>query len=255
MKGDFSGELGRRMEEASLLPPDHPDHVRLISTIAATGDLAKRRWLDLHRENEQFRLALPEVALPVGLEQRLLEIPSAREQSTRRFHLPFRRVAATAASLAIVGTIAVAVIWSRASPLARSVEHVALLVAADHSSRPQLTVEVSEPAQAVAMLQPQAPFTIRMAPPRGKAELIGARLCRFNEGPLVLTRWRANGLEISIYQFRRADFGLPANLPEREMIPTLSDGKRSGCCVRLWTDDQYAYAIVQDVLPGPAVSS
>lgn len=248
MKGDFTGELRRRMDEVCLLGPEHPDHQEVLTEVAKAGDWAKQEWLNLHQENEHLRIALCEVALPGGLDPRLMEIPATLKQCANPFRLRQSLVAAIAAMLMIAGLIAVILNWPDAAPVEDSMRHVASLVADDHSSHPELTFKASDPSRITAMLEPNAPFPVRLGIPLKGANLVGGRICKFKEGPLVLTRWQTGGQEISMYQLRCADFGLPPNQPQRELNPTFADERPVSCRVTLWTDDQFAYAMVADVV-------
>ena len=244
MKGDFDGELRRRMEDACLLPTDHPLQREVRDEITAAGDWTQQDWLELQRENEELRLALHDVTSPTGLEQRLIDIPSTSTRHPRLFRVP---LGVSAAILMIIAVLAVVMIWPRGSSTDGSIAHVASLVAKDHSSRPELTVLSDEPQQAVDRLQPSAPFEIRLNAIPDAATLIGGRICNFDEGPLILTRWQTSDHEFSMYQLRLADFGIPPNLPQREIISPAGHENKRHCRVRLWSDDQFAYAIVSDV--------
>ena len=246
MKGDFDGELRRRMHDATMLPPDHPIQQQVRRDVTDAGDWAQEEWLELQRESEEVRLALRAVTLPAGLEQRLLDIPNTSVQRHRRRRFPF---AAVAAVLIIVAVWATVVSWPHAQSTERFITRVASLVAIDHSSRPELTVLVDDTRGIMEQMQPIAPFEIRLTAAPIAATLIGGRICRFDEGPLMLTRWRAGGRELSLYQLRLADFGLAPNLPRREIDAPTGERDTRHCRVRLWSDDHFAYAIVSD---GPA---
>lgn len=247
MKGDFDGELRRRMHDATMLPPSHPIQQEVRRDIAAAGDWAQEEWLELQREGEEVRLALHAVTLPTGLEQRLLDIPMTSAQRHRRHRFPF---AAVAAVLMIIAVSALVVSWPHESSTNRSITRVASLMAIDHASRPELTVFADETWGIVEQMQPIAPFEIRLAAAPIGATLIGGRICRFAAGPLVLTRWHTAEHELSLYQFRLADFGLARNIPQQEIDAPISKGDKGHCRVRLWSDDQFAYAIVSDA-PAP----
>ena len=243
MKGDFDGELRRRMHDATMLPPDRPIQQRVRRDIADAGNWAHEEWLELQQESAEVRLALHAVALPTGLEQRLLDIPMTSAQRHRRRRVPF---AAVAAVLMIVAVSALVVSWSHESSTNRSITRVASLMAIDHASRPELTILADETWGIVEQMQPIAPFEIRLAAAPIGATLIGGRICRFDAGPLILTRWHTAERELSLYQLRLADFGLAPNIPRREIDTFAGDEDKGHCRVRLWSDDHFAYAIVSD---------
>lgn len=251
MKGDFTGDLRRRMEEACLLPAiksdplGDPTHRRLLDDIASAGDWATAEWAELHRENERLRVMLRDVPTPEGLESRLLDIPATARMASRSFR---GWLGLAAAVFLLVGLGAVVMQWRSVSITNNSIAHVAALVAHDHESHPELVVETSDPVEAIRSLQPQAPFDIRLAGAPAGAELVGARICTFAEGPLVYSRWRGQDGEFSLYQIRLADFDLPQDLPER--VVQSGSGQDAGRChIRVWTDNQFAYAIVHDASP------
>ena len=243
MKGDFDGELRRRMHDATMLPPSHPIQQEVRRDIAAAGDWAQEEWLELQRESEEGRLALHAVTLPAGFEQRLLDIPNTSVQRHRRRRFPFPAVAAV---LMIAAVSAVVVTWLHLQSAERSITRVVSLVAIDHSSRPELMVLADETRHIVERMQPSAPVEIRLTAAPIAATLIGGRICSFDEGPLILTRWHTAEHEISLYQLRLADFGLAPNLPQREIDAPAGDEDTRHCRVRLWSDDHFAYAIVTD---------
>lgn len=233
------------MRDATMLPPDHPIQEQVRRDITEAGDWAREEWLELQRESEDVRLTLLTVTQPTGLEQRLLDIPMTSAQRRRR--VPFVAVAAV---LLIVAVSAVVMNWPLVQSSEQSITRVASLLAIDHSSRPELTVLADEEQGVVEKMQPIAPFEIRLTAAPAAATLIGGRICRFDEGRLILTRWITDGHELSLYQFRLADFGLAPHLPKREIDALSGDENKGHCRVRLWSDDQFAYAIVSDA-PAP----
>ena len=244
MKIDFDGELRRRMEDACLLPSDHPIQREVRDEIADAGDREQQEWLELQRVNEELRLELHDVTPPNGLERRLMGIPLSSALHPRLLRVPRGAISAV---LVISAVLAVMMIWPRGSSTDGSIARLASLVAQDHSARPELTVLADELQRAVERLQPIAPFEIRLKVVPVAATLIGGRICHFVEGPLILTRWQASDHELSMYQLRLADFGIPPNLPQREINSSADHEKKIHCLVRLWSDEQFAYAIVTDV--------
>lgn len=243
MKGDFDGELMRRMEEVSLLSSDHPKRQEVREAVASAGGWAEKEWLRLQAEPERLRGLLLDVTAPAGLEQRLLDIPSNMNRRLRRLRWPF---GAAAALLMVAAVVAVMSVRPFGDSADRALVRIASLVAADHMKRPELTVAAADEQRLVAALQARAPFKVRVPTAVANGSPVGGRICRFDEGPLVLTRWRRGDHEISMYQIRLADFGLPPNLPRQEIDPP-DQGSVAGLCrVRLWSDDQFAYATVAD---------
>ncbi|MCI0363322.1 MAG: hypothetical protein L0219_05535 [Phycisphaerales bacterium] len=247
MKGDFTGDLRRRMEEECLLPTDAVDDPatrQLLDEIAAAGDWAAREWAELHRENERLRVMLRDVLPPEGLESRLFAIPTT---SRMRRHALRRPLGLAAAILLLLTVGAVVMKWQGARTRTDStIAHVVALVAHDHELRPTLVVETSDPVEAARALETKAPFDVRLVGAPIGAELVGARVCSFPEGPLVYSRWRDVGGqddELSLYQIRISDFDLPPDLPPQEFRSSEADG---GCRIRLWSDNRFAYAVVHD---------
>ncbi len=247
MKGDFAGDLRRRMEEVCLLPTDatdEPARKQLLDEIAAAGDWAMQEWAELHRENERLRVMLRDVSPPEGFESRLLAIAATSRTRRHALHRPL----GLAAAILMLLTAGVIVMTWRGAPSATesTVAHVVALVARDHDSRPKLVVETSDPIEATRSLESKAPFDIRLVGAPAGAELVGARVCSFPEGPLVYSRWRDVGgedEELSLYQIRLSDFGLPPDLPPQELRSSEAGGR---CRIRLWSDNQFAYAVVRD---------
>lgn len=244
------------MEEASLLsaaPPNAVDDAargQLLDDIAAAGDWALQEWAELHRENERLRVMLRDVSPPEGLESRLFAIPTT---SRMRRHALRRPLGLAAAILLLLTVGAVVMKWQGAPPggtrTDSTIAHVVALVAHDHELRPTLVVETSDPLEAARALETKAPFDVRLVGAPIGAELLGARVCSFPEGPLVYSRWRdvvGQDDELSLYQIRLSDFDLPPDLPPQEIRSGESGGR---CRIRLWSDGQFAYAIVRDGLP------
>lgn len=243
MKGDFDGELMRRMEEASLLPSDHPKRREVREEVASVGGWAEKEWLRLQAEPERLRGLLLDVTAPAGLEQRLLDIPSNMARRLQRLRWPF---GAAAALLVIAAVVVVMSVQPVGDSTDQSLVRIATLVAADHMERPELTIAGDDRQRLVSALQARAPFEVRLPSPTANGSLLGGRICRFDEGPLVLTRWRRGDHDISMYQIRLTDFGLPPNLSRHEIEPP-DQGSAAGLCrVQLWSDDRFVYATVTD---------
>lgn len=234
------------MDEACLLPSDAVDDPtrQLLDEIAAAGDWAVQHWAELHRENERLRVMLRDVSPPEGIESRLLAIPMT---SRMRRHALRRPLGLAAAILMLLAVGAIVMTWRGAPTTTEStIAHVVALVAHDHDSRPKLVVETSDPIEAARSLEAKAPFDIRLVGAPAGAELVGARVCSFPEGPLVYSRWRDRDKELSLYQILLSDFDLPPDLPPQEFRSSEAGGR---CRIRLWSDNQFAYAVVRD---GPA---
>jgi hypothetical protein len=247
MKPDFTGELRRRMEEAVLLPADHAEYSAVLEAIAQAGDWAAQDWAALHGENELLRARLQAVHPPEGLEARLLAIPTVGAPRSLRMGVP----AVLAAAVIVILAVAAAWLPRLSAPAADpAIALVAHRMVEDHLSDPHLTIETSDPAAAAAALESTAPFEFRVVPPAAGAALIGARICSFPEGPLILTRWRRDDHQVSVYQIRLADFGVPPNLPPREIVPAGTSGAAATCRVTLWTDDRFIHAVVRDAGDG-----
>jgi len=243
MKADFNGDLRRRMEEAVLLPVDHPARQELHELASAHGERSQREWCAVQNENEQLLDELQRISAPPGLKDRLLLIPAA---TPRRSRVWMKSMLAAAAVLAVITTVVVSIVLRPGTDsFDQSIAHVASLVAADHTARPHLTVLASNPREAIENLQPNAPFRVDLTTTPGAATLVGGRICSFDEGPLVYTRWKGPRGDISMYQLRLADFALPANLPPRAAGQNQADDPGE-CRVRMWSDDHFAYAIVVD---------
>jgi len=251
MRGDFDGEMRRRMEDASMLPHDDPRRLAVSEEIASAGGWAQEEWLRLQAEPERLRYALREITAPPGLERRLLEIPTGVTRRRRRLHLPL----GAAAVLLVIAAVAIVVsVRSSSSSADQSFMRLASLVVADHAKHPELTVLAVHREQLVSDLQPRAPFEVRLPDASPGGTVLGGRICSFDECPLVLTRWRSGAHESSMYQLRLADFGLPPNLPPKTLTGDDGAMQRIGRCrIRIWSDAEFAYAVVSD--DGPADSS
>jgi len=254
MQADFNGDLRRRIEEAALLPSDHPMRRDACDHVSEHGDGARQVWRDVQQENESLLVELHEVPAPSGLQERLLIIP----QNVRRRSRAWKRsIFAAAAVLVLAMTVVPGLLMHPgAEAIDASVVHVASLVADDHSARSQLTVVTSDPRQLFQELQPKAPFPIDLTTTPAAATLVGARICSFGEGPLIYTRWSTTKGDLSMYQLRLSDFGVPPNLPPQEVRQDQPGdrGARRRCRVRLWSDDLFAYAIVVDDEPADSGS-
>jgi len=242
MNADFDGEMTRRMDEASLLPADHPRRQQVRDEVAAAGDSVQQQWLELQRENEELASHLQEVTPPSGLTDRLLRIPEASPRRPMRVRV---MLAAAAAIIIISAAAVIAIVQPASQQSDRAVSQLASLVAQDHMAQPKLTVVESDWNDAVASLQSSSPFRIQLPSKPDGAALVGARICSFDDGPLVYSRWTdVRGNALSVYQLRLSDFGIPAHLPPKTIIPHSGTASADPCRVRLWSDDDFAYAVV-----------
>jgi len=243
MKADFDGQLTRRMEDAAMLPPEHPMRSEVERDVREAGPWAQRQWEALLRENDALRHRLAEPTLPAGLEDRLLRIPETAPKRWRTVPAP-ALAAAVIALLAIVSLLVVN--RSHDARHTDTIAGLAALIAADHSSHPELTVRTDDPEHIIDQLKDNAPFEIHPAVAPASATLLGARICRFEQGPLVYMRFIDAGEEISMYQLRLSDFNIPANLAARNIMSASTTDRPAKCRVRLWSDQRFAYAIVRD---------
>jgi len=237
-------ELSRRLEEAALLAENDPRRQEIVAALDASVPAEREQWCAILAENEKLRWRLRAVELPTGLMERLRNIRETARPAKRRRILPM--VASAAATLAV----AVSLWWVTSGWLAarlsdRAVHELAVLAALDHAARPTLSVR-SDELEALSTGLHDAPFALKIVAPEPGAALVGGRVCTFDDRPILYTCWRHGDEDIAVYQVRRREFRLVANLPPSEVETPERGSPVSRCRVRVWTDADYAYVIVHD---------
>lgn len=271
-----AAELEHALEEASLLREDDPRRIEAMRRLKQLGPgnpRVQQLWIELCAETERLRLELRAVSLPDGFEDRLMKIPSGapraapmrsifwrhgspsrairHRQSTRLPHHRTMKRRGFMAAVLSLAVVALAAIWMRTSGISAA-NHFAELAMHDHRARPSLTVTAAEATSLQSALTPLSPFEVHL-PSEVVADSapLGGRICSFGEKALIYTRWRDEAGEWSLYQVRRKDFSLAADMFPRQLHAPATAGAHRPCEVNMWTDGPYAYALVRDAPEPP----
>jgi len=238
----------REAAHAALLPEDDPRRLAFARRAARSAALADI-WQDALEGHRELGERLRGVAAPEGLAERLRALRQERPRPRRRGG--GRRLALVAAAAAVVlaiGWLGVRLAPAPGGPKAdNAVRSLAMLAALDHASAPELAVRTADPAALSAALAGRSPFELVLRPPTPDAVLDGGRLCRFNDRPIVYTRWRTGSGSLALYQLEGRAFGLGPGLgPVEVQLPAAGSPGSPGarCGVRVWSDDRFAYVVV-----------
>lgn len=237
-------ELNRRLEEAALLAENDPHRQEIVAALDASALAEREQWCTILAENEELRWRLRAVELPAGLMERLRRVRETARPAKRRRIFPM--AAGAAATLVLVVALWWVVSgWIAARLSDRAVGELAVLAALDHAARPALSVQTDDIGALSRGLR-GSPFALNIVTPEPGASLVGGRICTFDDRPILYTCWRRGEEDVAVYQVRRREFGLAANLPASEAETPQRGSPVSRCRVRVWTDADYAYVIVHD---------
>jgi len=181
-------QLRRDMDEAVLLPEDHPTRKQVMQRVQQAGDWAEEHWVELVAINERMRLELPQVTPPTGLTERLLAITSTT-QTHRRSPAKRRAFTGAFAAMLVIGLL----VWqwpSGPGDGATAAQTLAQLAAADHLRGPAMTVRSSNPDEVKTALDATTALAVHMPDLGGDYRLEGGRICKFDQCPVVYTCWR-----------------------------------------------------------------
>ena len=178
--------------------------------------------------------------MPAGLEQRLLQIPQevlvdlspravsrkARGWGGLRWPVLYYPAGLThvAASLIFLVGLAAYLLWPtdwRPSPLSASLANeIARRAVEIHESpgTPQLaSSDVAHLEKTLADYK--LPFQVVFFNPEQKMTLRGGGVCDFEGAPAVYTRWQADGVNYTVYQFEGTKLGIPDLFPPTTAVP------------------------------------
>jgi len=235
----------RRMEEAALLPEDHPIRREVVDSLDKATPHHRDAWSALLAESEDLRLRLRDVDVPQGLAERVRGIMDSPRTIRPGRRLRWCLVAAATLLAASAGLLLLPAEGpaSADGPLFE----LARLAAADHAADPQMTVRSGNIGALAAGLDTKLPFNAEVPLPASGAELLGGRVCSFGDRPLLYTCWRIAGhdQDVALYKVRRRDFGLDAHLPPRELVLPAGAAGDTPCRTGIWTDERFGYVLVR----------
>ena len=263
-------QLKQRMSEAAALPAHDPLRLEVSREVVAAGETMERLWLEMVAEDERLRLELLHVQPPVGLQQRLRQLPEG--ETTTGFPGPiglatFARAAAVAALVALGAWALLGpdAFVRRGGPISvnsdppsseKTVRRIQTLgqatldhVAHHHVRHPNILKKVSGNAEALQRdLNAAVDFEVRI-PNLGKDyRLLGANLCRIEGVEAVCTHWVKNGQRYTLVQFRRDQCDLPAVFKKQLVTPDDTRPYRPDALPQaiFWSEDSIAYALVPE---------
>jgi len=219
----------RAIRTAAWLPTGDPLREQVEEACAADPTLAAR-WLELVSESERTRVALHGVAVPSGLVARLLDVP---RQTRRQWRLPIALAVAAALVLALLFV-------GRGAPMEQRLRTLAVLAIHTHVNDPPTLPRRDDPRALSVELSARVPFPVRVSPPAAGLRLVGGKCCTFERRPVAYTLWRGPSGPVSLVQFRRSDFDLPA--VERRGVPGDDEAHR----VTAWTEGDLGFLLVAD---------
>ncbi len=251
----------RRLEAASVLPPDDPERHAVEAEVARLGGWAEARWLLLLEEGERWRLELNRGEVPEGLLARLEAIPAAHPAAGAGARRPLLRFGAAAAAVLLVGLGA----WLLGSPdpggppsegpaLERRLEDLALLVLGDHLGVHTVEHEESDPAALSQWLGTRVGFDVDLPALAAPWRLLGGRKCKLAARVVAFSAWQGPDGRATLIALRAADFGLPDDLAPRTVFPAGEAAGAEATGVRLWSEGGRGYALVAEGAGVPLVT-
>jgi len=251
-------QLRRAMAEAVALPTDDPARREVLARVREAGDWAQAEWVELVELDERLRMQLSRVEVPEGLERRLLAIPGETAEGAGRSAGEgwrwgvFRRrsvVAAMAAAVLLGALLAVLFLSVRSADSRPALMQIAELAVADHRSGSALTIQSTDPDTVYTALADASPLAVQRADLGPRYRLEGGRACKFDDLPVVLTRWDRDGRPHSLYQFHPEHFGMPDRITRQDLWLT-NEGDRGATHtaaahrVIVWVQDGEGFALV-----------
>jgi hypothetical protein len=200
------------LAELAHLPPSHPARAELESRISLMDSVAQERWRNILRETDAMYRELAQAPVPVELEERLLRIPSTRAAGRGRLErflaqsLGWKHLAACA--LIAVGILAF-IYWPRSVPAPplqtldpALAEKIAALAVQHSQGQASLEISSNDAGKVrTALASQNLPISVTVSAPRANLVLSGGGTCEFGPTRAACTRWQANGLNYTLFQF------------------------------------------------------
>jgi hypothetical protein len=235
MSGGLGGELLEQMELAAMLPVDDPERGRVAAKVEAVGPAAQGRWRVLTAEAEQLRLGLAQVAVPDGLELKLLGAATQTRSFWARYRAVWIGLAATI--LLVIGSL-----WSIAQiravherKMEESIHMLAAMAVSQHTNRLEM-IETSEPGQIESAVQPLTNFEVVVRQPPRSVRLLGGGLCSVGAQPGVFTRYANGGRVYTLLQAPMWPLGVPKDFKPRVEVPRQSCPVTGSYKVAMWVE-------------------
>jgi hypothetical protein len=194
-----------------------------------------------------LKRGMREVAVPAGLEARLLGISAEKERAAGTVHwwkrplgelMTGRRLAIAACVMMLIAAGWWAAIAVSSWRERETMTHVASLALDIHKDvaerRPAEQLATSDPNAAEAWLQPRIPFpAIMLKSPQTR--LTSVSVVKLGDAPAAMTRWEKDGHAYTLLEFVPGSMGLSADFAEK-----VSDGPAGAAGVTskvvMWTE-------------------
>jgi len=236
-------ELRRDMAEAAALAADDPQRERVMRRVQEVGVWAENEWIELVEIDERLRLGLPRVSTPAGLQDRLLAIPAVSLTGSGLQQRDIVQAVAVGMTLMVV-LVAGWLSLAEKPTEAQITENIAMLAASDHLRAPVFSVRSSDPSEVQTALARATTLPVRLPAFGPDYQIQGGRICRFDEHPVVYTRWQHQGRAHSLYQFQLEEFGLPQGSLDRNLSVALPSTSVPTQRVVMWSEGICGYALV-----------
>lgn len=233
--------LRRAMEEAALLPTENPMRREIEACIVEAGNWAEEEWLEMLQSDELLRLDLQRIAIPAGLEEKLMAIPDEVPISRSSRRIWIYPVTAAAMLLLTLG-----ILQLRQNRSTELLNTVAMLAISNHENIDYVSIHSDKNIEVEQHLSKKAGFEVKMPALNQRLQLKGGRNCGLGTHGVVFSRWVKDDKKYSLYQFCSKDFGLPEEILKRVVIPKCPSVSNKQCCVLIWTEGSCAYALVAD---------
>jgi hypothetical protein len=227
------------LRELANLPRGAAARQEMEARLAAIEPVEREYWLGYLHLTDRLYADLARVEIPAGFEERLLRVadeapaatrwPAAQRRETMRSRPPAGRWlnwrwAAAFVLIALAGRN----VWvwysslpAEPKPLAAEVAAVITDQAVDSlESHRELDVSGGD-AGAVrdALAARGLPFAPMILHPRQHADLLGGGVVDFHGTPAAYTRWQADGMTYTVYQFDGTKLGVPAVFAVADRTP------------------------------------
>ncbi len=259
--------LTERMSEAAALPPHDPRRLEVSREVVTAGEAMEQKWLEMIAEDERLRLELLHVEPPVGMQERLLNLPD--QTVAPPWRLGWLSVARAAAIAGLIG-LGVWALTGPQDPLListhpgastqnpdpdqqvrqqiSSLGRAALDHVAKHAKHPHHLKLASNDAAALEKdLNRKVNFQVRIPRLSGGYALVGANICRIQNIDAICTHWTKNGQRYTLIQFCQGQCALPAEFQKQIVTddhqPYRPDESPQAI---FWSENTIAYALVPE---------
>ncbi len=242
---DENSAMLHRMEQASFLSTEDPIRQKLEAEISIADEGVREQWLQQLHESAQLRLAVNDVPMPPGLQDRLaLEL----EDEFPSLHQPSKKITFRFLMVAAIFVLGLGIGWWVSGIQGQSSEsaihEVMLMAADDHINDRHLSIETSDPDVLTSTLSKEVDFVLKLPKMKSSAKLIGGRACHWGDCQIIFTLWECEGTQYSLLQFDPNVYHMPSTMNGHKTCCDKSIVGHRPLDVAVWSENGRGYALV-----------